>query len=98
MWFTDIINDFVFFPKVKECAEKAEVSAVPAIGGSASASAKPAGAAATSTDGAKKDAPAKKPAQKQAKPAAGAAKPASAGVSRCRCLIHTPKAIFCCTQ
>ena len=89
---------FIFILKVKECAEKAEVSAVPAIGGSASASAKPAGAAITSTDGAKKDAPAKKPAQKQAKPAAGATKPASAGVSHLRCLIRTSKAIFCSTK
>lgn len=70
----------IFVPKVKECAEKAEVSAAPSIGGPP----KPAAAAAatTSTDGGKKDAPGKKPAQKQAKPAAKAgesAKPGSSG-------------------
>ena len=80
-----------FFPKhacfvvqVKEYAEKAEVSAIPA-----GAAAKPASAAATSTDGGKKEAaPPKKPAQKSSKPAGKAndsAKPApgpsSSGVS-----------------
>ena len=64
--------------KVKECAEKAEISAIPG-GGAASAAAKPAATATTSTDGGKKEAPAKKPAQKQAKPAADTAKPASSG-------------------
>ena len=68
--------------KVKECAEKAEVSAVPM-----NAASKPASAGTTSTDGAKKEAaPAKKPASKPSKPggkAADSAKPSSAssGVS-----------------
>ena len=69
---------FFSLTKVKECAEKAEISAIPG-GGAASAAAKPAAAATTSTDGGKKEAPAKKPAQKQAKPAADTAKPASSG-------------------
>ena len=63
---------------MKECAEKAEISGKPAAG--ASAAAKPAAPAKTSTDGGKKsEAPARKPAQKQAKPAAESAKPASSG-------------------
>ena len=66
------------YSQVKECAEKAEISGKPAAG--ASAAAKPAAPAKTSTDGGKKsEAPAKKPAQKQAKPAAESAKPASSG-------------------
>lgn len=66
--------------KVKECAEKAEVKAGP--GGSAGAAAKPSAPTAMSTDGAKKEAPTKKPMQKQSKPVAKAgesAKPASGG-------------------
>lgn len=66
--------------KVKECAEKAEVKAAP--GGSAGAAAKPSAPTATSTDGAKKEAPTKKATQKQSKPAAKAvesAKPVSGG-------------------
>lgn len=60
---------------MKECAEKAEISGKPAAG--ASAAAKPAAPATTSTDGSKKsEAPAKKPAQKQAKESA---KPAPSG-------------------
>lgn len=63
---------------MKECAEKAEISGKPAAG--ASAAAKPAAPATTSTDGSKKsEAPAKKPAQKQAKHAAESAKPAPSG-------------------
>ncbi|XP_015769974.1 PREDICTED: cytoskeleton-associated protein 5-like [Acropora digitifera] len=72
--------DKIKMDKVKECAEKAEVKATP--GGSAGAAAKPSAPAATSTDGAKKEAPTKKPTQKQSKPAAKAvesAKPASGG-------------------
>ncbi|XP_022781710.1 cytoskeleton-associated protein 5-like [Stylophora pistillata] len=69
--------DKIKMDKVKECAEKAEVSAVPM-----GAASKPASAGTTSTDGAKKEAvPAKKPASKSSKPggkAADSAKPASA--------------------
>nr|XP_058951305.1 cytoskeleton-associated protein 5-like isoform X2 [Pocillopora verrucosa] len=69
--------DKIKMDKVKECAEKAEVSAVPM-----SAASKPASAGTTSTDGAKKEAaPAKKPASKPSKPggkAADSAKPSSA--------------------
>ncbi|KAJ7391009.1 hypothetical protein OS493_021029 [Desmophyllum pertusum] len=68
--------DKIKMDKVKECAEKAEVSGIPT-----SAASKPASAGTSSTDGGKKEvAPSKKPAQKQSKPAgkaADSAKPAS---------------------
>ncbi|XP_078348745.1 cytoskeleton-associated protein 5-like isoform X2 [Oculina patagonica] len=71
--------DKIKMDKVKECAEKAEVSAIPT-----GAAAKPAASAGTtSTDGGKKEtAPPKKPAQKKpAGKAPDAAKPASASSS-----------------
>ena len=70
-----------FVLKVKECAEKAELSTAPGM--SVGAAAKPAAAGVTSTDGAKKEAAAKKAVQKQPKSTAKpgeSAKLTSAGV------------------
>lgn len=74
--------DKIKMDKVKECAEKAEISTAPGMSGGAAA--KPAAAGVTSTDGAKKEAAAKKAVQKQPKSTAKpgeSAKPTSAGVA-----------------